>query len=71
MEDVYADSSKVLLDAAGSGNMIYLPVDKLLEQRRGTSGSAAGRSGANAAGLNVNSGAVRRQTDDVRTRRSR
>jgi membrane protease subunit HflK len=72
MEDVYADSSKVLLDAAGSGNMIYLPVDKLLEQRRGTSGSAAaGRSGANAAGLNVNTGAARRQTDDVSTRRSR
>jgi len=69
MEDVYADSSKVLLDAAGSGNMIYLPVDKLLEQRGRTSGSAAaGRSGANGAASNANSGAVR---DDVRTRRTR
>lgn len=68
MEDVYADSSKVLLDAAGSGNMIYLPVDKLLEQR---GSAAAGRSGADAAALNVSSGTVRRQTDDVRTRRNR
>jgi membrane protease subunit HflK len=71
MEDVYADSSKVLLDAAGSGNMIYLPVDKLLEQRGASGSAAAGRSGADAAALNVNTGTVRRQTDDVRTRRNR
>jgi membrane protease subunit HflK len=31
VEDVYARSSKVLLDATGSGNLIYLPMDKLLE----------------------------------------
>jgi membrane protease subunit HflK len=33
IEDVYSRSSKVLLDAEGSGNLLYLPVDKLLEQR--------------------------------------
>jgi len=72
MEDVYAGSSKVLLDAEGSGNMIYLPVDKLLEERRGSgSSSAAGRSGANGATSNVNSGTVRRQTEDARARRNR
>ena len=31
VEDVYSRSSKVLLDASGSGNLIYLPMDKLLE----------------------------------------
>jgi membrane protease subunit HflK len=31
MEDVLARSSKVLLDAKGSGNLIYLPIDRLLD----------------------------------------
>jgi membrane protease subunit HflK len=33
IEQVYAQASKILLDSEGSGNLIYLPVDKLLEQR--------------------------------------
>jgi len=33
MEQVYGSSSKILVDVEGSGNMIYLPLDKLLEQR--------------------------------------
>jgi len=33
IEDVMSRSSKVLLDASGSGNLVYLPVDKLLEGR--------------------------------------
>ncbi|MCC7258861.1 MAG: FtsH protease activity modulator HflK [Gammaproteobacteria bacterium] len=43
VEDVLSRTNKVLLDASGSGNMIYLPVDKLLENRApatGGSGSA-------------------------------
>jgi len=40
LEDVYANSSKVFLDAGGSGNLMYLPMDKLLEQRGGASGSS-------------------------------
>ncbi len=32
MEDVYSNSSKVLLDAEGSGNLLYLPMDKLMNQ---------------------------------------
>ena len=32
IEQVYNNSSKVLLDAEGSGNLLYLPVDKLIEQ---------------------------------------
>jgi membrane protease subunit HflK len=72
IEEVYAGSSKVLLDAAGSGNMIYLPVDKLLEQRRESGDiSSAGRDGATGATSNTNAGAARRQADEARTRRSR
>jgi len=33
VEDVLSRTSKVFLDAKGSGNMIYLPIDKLLEGR--------------------------------------
>lgn len=32
LEQVYANTSKVLLDAKGSNNMMYLPLDKLLNQ---------------------------------------
>ena len=53
VESVYANSSKVLLDAEGSGNLIYLPVDKLIEQgaRGGSrdSQSGAGPTGAQGA----------------------
>ncbi len=33
MEQVLGSASKILVDVEGSGNMIYLPLDKLLEQR--------------------------------------
>ena len=31
VEEVYANTNKVLLDSAGSGNLLYLPIDKLIE----------------------------------------
>ena len=71
MEDVYADSAKVLLDAKGGGNMIYLPVDKLLEGRGGSRNLPAGRSGADGGSSNTNAAAVRRQAEDARARRNR
>jgi membrane protease subunit HflK len=43
IESVFKDSSKVLLDAKGSGNLIYLPLDKLLEQRSSGAMDGAGR----------------------------
>ena len=33
MEQVLGSASKVLVDVKGTGNMLYLPLDKLLEQR--------------------------------------
>jgi membrane protease subunit HflK len=36
IEEVLASSKKVVLDSNGSGNLIYLPIDKLLEQQRRT-----------------------------------
>lgn len=43
MEDVYGNSRKVLLDAEGSGNLLYLPIDKLLESQPGARGVSTPR----------------------------
>lgn len=68
IEDVFASSSKVLLDAEGSGNLVYLPMDKLLEQREFR--PTPNRTGSSNSGSSLpsNSG---RQSDDIRARRSR
>mgnify|MGYP006277580775 CR=1 FL=1 len=34
VEQIYANATKVMVDTKGNGNMIYLPLDKLIEQRR-------------------------------------
>jgi hypothetical protein len=31
MQQVYSSTSKVLVDAKGQGNLLYLPLDKLLQ----------------------------------------
>lgn len=31
VEQVYGSTNKVLLDSQGSGNLLYLPIDKLIE----------------------------------------
>ncbi len=43
IEEVYGNSNKVLLDSRGSGNLLYLPIDKLI----GNSKSAGSSAGAN------------------------
>jgi len=44
IEEVYANSNKVLLDSEGSGNLLYLPVDQLMKSGagRGTAGRDVG-----------------------------
>ena len=39
MEQVFSSTTKVMIDTEGSGNMIYLPLDKIME-RQGSSGGA-------------------------------
>ena len=31
VEEVYSNANKVILDSQGSGNLLYLPIDKLIE----------------------------------------
>ncbi len=41
LEAIYAGSRKVFIDTKGSGNMMYLPLDKLLESARSTAAGDA------------------------------
>lgn len=43
LEEIYGNANKVLLDTRGSGNsnLVYLPLEKLLEQREAQGGAAA------------------------------
>ena len=44
IEEVYRRSSKVLMDSEGSGNLMYLPLDKLMDREaRSASGSQSNR----------------------------
>lgn len=35
LEKIYANSAKIMVDVEGSNNMLYLPLDKILENQRG------------------------------------
>ncbi|WP_299082456.1 FtsH protease activity modulator HflK [uncultured Paraglaciecola sp.] len=37
MEQVYGNTSKILVDTEGTGNMMYLPLDKILDRQSGPS----------------------------------
>jgi len=71
MEDVYASSSKVLIDSSPGSNLIYLPVDKLLEQRK-LSPAGTSQPGRNAAAsAAAEASAASRDREDRRTREAR
>lgn len=40
LEEVYSNASKVMLDTQGSNNMMYLPIDKIIEQSSQTVSSS-------------------------------
>lgn len=42
MQQVYANTSKVLVDAKGQGNLLYLPLDKLMQSAAGMTATQAG-----------------------------
>ena len=41
MQQVYSSTSKVMLDYKGSGNLLYLPLDKLMQQNTAAAAAAA------------------------------
>ena len=50
MQQIYANTSKVMVDAKGQGNLLYLPLDKLI-QAAGASAAAAQATGTDAPAL--------------------
>jgi len=71
IENVYGEASKVLMDASGSGNLLYLPVDKIMEQQQRRSSDSA--SGDRASGSSNAGGtdASRATLEDQRRRGTR
>ena len=45
MQQVFANTSKVLIDAKGQGNLLYLPLDKLMQATAGIAATAPGAAG--------------------------
>ena len=45
IEEVYSNSSKVFVDSQGSGNLLYLPIDKLINQQPKSQTNTTGRAG--------------------------
>ena len=80
MESVYSKATKVLLDVEGGNNMIYLPLDKLMERSRSNAASTSGqnitfdqgapKATARRGSSNVSSRGVR-ELQDIRRRETR
>ena len=48
-EQIMSNTSKIIVDQKGGNSMLYLPLDKLMEQTRSGNASAAATAAANAA----------------------
>lgn len=70
LEYVYANSNKVLLDSEGSGNLLYLPVDQLM-QRAGGGSTGSGDSQSVIRNSNQAERVTRPGRDQARSRGSR
>jgi len=42
MEQVYSNTTKIIVNTTGSGNMMYLPLDKIMQQQKQTNTNASG-----------------------------
>ncbi len=72
IEDVFANSNKVLIDTEGSGNLLYLPIDKMLDRSSGFSGGGSTmQSGSSVNNRNSTPDQNSRPRDNRRTRGSR
>lgn len=72
VEEVLANSNKVLIDAEGSGNLLYLPIDKLIQGRSGQDSAAPATTDAPATQAQPSGDQVGvRRTTDSRQRRTR
>jgi membrane protease subunit HflK len=47
MESVMSNSTKVLIDVEGGNNLLYLPLDKLMQQSQGSSSGTGSQGRSN------------------------
>ncbi len=71
IEQVYKNSKKVILDSQGSGNLLYLPIDKLIEGSGGRSRSNGDRERSADGQPPTSQSDSRTNPTDVRERRTR
>ena len=71
IEEVYGRSNKVFLDAKGSGNLLYLPIDKLMNQAGRPASSGDGTRASDSPNPTQSQSDVRIEPVDPRTRRER
>src|SRR6056297_37572 len=72
IEDVLQRSNKILLDAEGSGNLLYLPIDKLMQrQARGAGGDGSDAEPTASSLPQMREQSDPRNRDDARARRTR
>ena len=71
IEEVYGRSSKVFIDADGSGNLLYLPIDKIMERSGRGSASTDGTRAADSPTPSSAQSDVNGETSGVRERRTR
>ncbi|MEM8816540.1 MAG: FtsH protease activity modulator HflK [Pseudomonadota bacterium] len=69
IEEVYSRANKVIVDAEGSGSLMYLPLDKLINNMSG--GTPAGSSAVPSGSTSRDTGATGQNATDGRERRMR
>ncbi|MBD1587597.1 FtsH protease activity modulator HflK [Pseudomonas typographi] len=70
MQEVYSNTSKVLVNGDKGQNLLYLPLDKMIEKSRSAAPSASSAPGSADAGAHAGAD-LQQQQRDVRTRESR
>jgi len=73
IEEVYANSSKVIVDAEGSGNLMYLPIDQLMNRpgRTGSGGESNRAADSQSPQMQQSQLEAAQAEDDARERRIR
>ncbi|MDH3408525.1 MAG: protease modulator HflK, partial [Gammaproteobacteria bacterium] len=71
IEEVYGRSNKVFLDAEGSGNLLYLPIDKMIGQGTRPASSGDGTRASDSPNPTQSQSDVRIEPVDSRARRER
>ncbi|MEJ6655491.1 MAG: FtsH protease activity modulator HflK [Pseudomonas sp.] len=71
MQEVLSNTSKIMVSGDGSSNLLYLPIDKLMQQGSGSSSSSSSSSAATTGADASTRLPVQLQQRDLRTRETR